>query len=87
MKGEAKKTEEGLVVKFEDIANVKDALKEGIALCMQGECECETEAYQHVEKIEMLEDKDSISVNLKGKNIPKGDVEKCIQYYKEKLSD
>ena len=61
MKGEAKKTEEGLVVKFEDIANVKDALKEGIALCMQGECECETEAYQHVEKIEMLEDEDSIS--------------------------
>ena len=87
MKGEAKKTEEGLIVKFEDIADVKDELKQGIALCIQGKCECKTEAYQHVEKIEMVENEDSISVNLKGKNIPKDDVEKCIQYYEEKLSE
>jgi hypothetical protein len=87
MKGEVKKTDEGLVVKFEEIANVKNALKEGIALCMQGNCECKTEAYQHVERIDMVEDEDSISVNLKGKNIPKDDVEKCIQFYKKKLSD
>jgi len=87
MKGEAKKTKGGLDVKFEDVADVKDDLKHGIELCMQGKCECRTDAYQHIEGIEMEEDEGSISVKLKGKDIPKKEVEKCIQYYEEKFND
>jgi len=87
MKGEAKETSEGLEVKFEDVAEIKEDLKNGIELCMEGKCECRTEAYQHIEGIEMEEDEGSISVKLKGKDIPKNEVEKCIHYYERKFNN
>ena len=87
MKGEAKKIDDGLEVEFRGITNVKESLKNGIELCMQGKCECKTEAYQHIEGIDMKEEEDSIVVKLKGKNVPKDEVEKCIRYYEKKLTE
>ena len=68
---------------FIQIQSPKEKTIESIQECKEGRCSCKTEEYKKMEKIEMEEKKENLSITLtakEGEEINTSEIEKCIQY-------
>lgn len=65
------------------IQNPKDKMLDSINECKEGRCGCKTDEYKKIDKMEISENKETISITLTpkaGEDINTSEIEKCINY-------
>lgn len=79
-----------IVVEVTDIKENKERLLENFNNCKNGECKCPTNEYKKLDKLEIVQNPNNITLKL----TPKGDqkfkveeIEKCLQFSISSLKD
>ena len=89
MKKSIKEKGKGLEIKISETASRQDDLLNNFQLCQQGKCDCPTNEYSKLEKLDIESSENQIVLNLKpktGQSFNKNEVEKCINFVVDKIS-
>ncbi len=79
----------GLEIKISGIDSNQEELLSNFQLCQQGKCDCPTDEYSKLEKLDINSSETEIVLNLKsksGQSFKKDEVEKCITFVVDKVS-
>ena len=83
MKHKISTNKEGLDIKISDIQEKHSELLESFELCQKGQCDCPTDQYDKLEKLNIQSFENEIILNLKAKEGEKFDgseIEKCVDF-------
>lgn len=83
MKKDIKTKHDGLVIKISDVESKHDELLKNFQACQEGSCDCPSDEYVKLEKLDISSSDNEMVLNLKAKKDQKFDrdeVEKCVDY-------
>jgi hypothetical protein len=89
MKKEIKTKQDGLVIKISDVDSKQDELLKNFQACQEGSCDCPSDEYVKLEKLDIKTSENEMVLNLKAKKdqkFDKDEVEKCVDYVVNKVS-
>ena len=89
MKKEIKTKQDGLVIKISDVDSKQDELLKNFQACQEGSCDCPSDEYVKLEKLDIKTSENEMVLNLKAKKdqkFDKDEVEKCVDYVVKKVS-
>lgn len=72
-----------LEINITKIKENKEKILENFNYCKEGNCSCPTDQYTKVKNLEIMDEADKITINLKPKDIEKFDekeIEKCVDF-------
>src|SRR5512138_756140 len=90
MEAQIKKTENGIEIDVTELEGKKGQLLEAFNECSEGRCTCPTQEYQKVESLEVVGTDEIIQLVIKakeGQEIDTGEVDKCLEYTKKRVSE
>jgi hypothetical protein len=89
MKKNIKTNKDGLEIKIFDVDSKQDELLKNFQACQEGSCDCPSDEYVKLEKLDIKSSDNEIVLNLKAKKnqkFDKSEVEKCVDYVVNKVS-
>ena len=89
MKQRIKTNKDGLEIKITDVDSNHDELLKNFQACQEGSCDCPSDEYVKLEKLDIQSSDDEMVLNLTAKKDQKFDkveVEKCVDYVVKKVS-
>ena len=89
MKQRIKTKKDGLEIKITDVDSNHDELLKNFQACQEGSCDCPSDEYVKLEKLDIQSSDDEMVLNLTAKKDQKFDkveVEKCVDYVVKKVS-
>jgi len=90
MKKEIKTKQDGLQIKLSDVDSKQDELLKNFQACKEGSCDCPSDEYVKLESLDIQSSEDEMVLNLKAKKdqkFDKSEVEKCVDYVMNKVSE
>ncbi len=90
METEIKKIEKGIEIDVTDVEGKRDQLLEAFQECSEGRCTCPTNEYQKLETLEVIDAGDAIHLSLRARpneQIDTAEIEKCLEYTKQRVSE
>ena len=89
MKKEINSAPNGLEIKISDIDSKHEELLKNFQACQEGACDCPSDEYVKLEKLDIESTENEMTLNLKAKKdqtFDKDEVEKCVDYVVNKVS-
>ena len=89
MKKSIKAGKNGLEIKISEINSKHEELLQNFKACQEGTCDCPSEEYVKLEKLDIKSTENEMTLNLKAKKdqtFDKDEVEKCVDYVVKKVS-
>lgn len=89
MNKEIKTNRDGLQIKLSDVDSKQDELLKNFQACQEGSCDCPSDEYVKLEKLDIQSSENEMTLNLKVKKdqkFDKDEVEKCVDYVVAKVS-
>lgn len=89
MKQRIKTNKDGLEIKISDVDSNHDELLKNFQACQEGSCDCPSDEYVKLDKLDIKSSKNEMVLNLKAKadqTFDKIEVEKCVDYVVKKVS-
>ncbi len=90
MEAEIKKIENGIEIDVTDLGGKKDQLLEAFQECSEGRCTCPTNEYEKLAALDVIDSGDAIQLSLTAKpdeQIDTAEIEKCLEYTKQRVSE
>ena len=90
MKYRIDEKENGLDISIDDIEGKKEKLLNAFQECQEGRCSCPTEEYKKLDSLEIENNDEGIQLHLKikdGVKINKDEINKCLQFTKERIME
>lgn len=90
MKSKITKNEIGIDIDITEVEGKKEKLIEAFQECSEGRCTCPTQEYEKVEKLDIIDTEKSIQLSIKTKKdetIDTKEIEKCLDYTKNRVSE
>ena len=89
MKSKITKNDHGIEINITEVKGKKNELLEAFQECSEGRCSCPTQEYEKVETLNIIDNEKSIQLSIKSKEnevIDTKEIEKCLEYTKNKVS-
>lgn len=89
MKQRIKTNKDGLEIKISDVDSNHDELLKNFQACQEGSCDCPSDEYVKLDKLDIKSSRNEMVLNLTAKKdlkFDKGEVEKCVDYIVNKVS-
>jgi hypothetical protein len=90
MKQRIKTNKDGLEIKITEVNSNHDELLKNFQACQKGSCDCPSDEYVKLEKLDIQSSENEMVLNLKAKKnktFDKFEVEKCVDYVVKKISE
>ena len=88
MKYEIKEDDTHIKISIDEIDDQRRELLKAFQECQEGRCTCPTTEYEKLDKLEINESENGMTMNLKAKDgmkFDKSNLEKCLEYTKEQV--
>ena len=89
MKKQIKSKPDGLEIKILEVDSKQDELLQNFQACQEGSCDCPSDEYVKLEKLDIQSSEDEMVLNLtakKGQTFDKKSVRDCVDYVIDKVS-
>lgn len=89
MKKHIKTNKDGLEIKISDVDSKHDELLKNFQSCQEGTCDCPSDEYVKLEKLNIQSSNSEMILNLKAKKdqtFDKDNVEECVDHVINKVS-
>ena len=89
MKSKITTNKSGIDINITEVEDKKEELLEAFQECSEGRCSCPTQEYQKVETMNVIDTKGTIQLSITSKaneTIDTKEIEKCLEYTKNKVS-
>ena len=90
MKKRIKTNKDGLEIKITEVNSNHDELLKNFQACQEGSCDCPSDEYVKLDKLDIQSSKNEMVLNLKAKKnqkFDKNEVEKCVDYVVKKVTE
>ena len=90
MKKHIKTNIDGLEIKITEVNSNHDELLKNFQACREGSCDCPSDEYVKLDKLEIQSSENEMVLNLKAKKnqiFDENEVEKCVDYVVKKVSE
>jgi len=89
MKQRIKTNKDGLEIQITEVNSNHEELLKNFQACQEGSCDCPSDEYVKLEKLDIQSSENEMVLNLKAKKdhtFDKNEVEKCVDYVVNKVS-